>query len=130
MQKNDLEYAKAQFSAQKFDGVVQLLRTILLAVAGLVGIWLVFDGLHKVIAGQTPDGISAFAKVVEALNLGSVLGYIWGGGATIGWMRERKGKKRAIGEKSRFQKLAEKNDPGRSSSGLTETGDTPVEIGG
>lgn len=127
MNKNELEYAKAQFGAQKFDATIGLIRTIVLGGITLGGVWLLFDGLNKVIGGQTPDGISAFAKVINALQLGSVVGYIWGAGATTGWVMERRGKKRAISEKSRFQKLAESGEPNRTSSGLTSTGETPTD---
>lgn len=127
MNKNELEYAKAQFGAQKFDSTIGLIRTIVLGGITLGGIWLLFDGLSKVIDGQSPDGISAFAKVINALQLGSVVGYIWGAGATAGWVMEHKGKKRAISEKSRFQKLAESGEPNRTSSGLTSTGETPTD---
>jgi hypothetical protein len=46
---------------------------------------------------------------------------------TLAWKRERNQKKRAIREKSRYQKLVEGADPNRSSSGLTDTGETPPE---
>ena len=45
----------------------------------------------------------------------------------VAWRFERKGKKRAIEEKQKFQKIAEYSDAYRSSSCLTEQGDTPKE---
>lgn len=125
MNKNELEYAKAQLSAKNAADTFATLRYVISAGAVLVAIWLIFDGLHKVIGSEDADAIVAIAKVIEALNLGNILGYLWGAGATVAWVRERSGKKRAIAQKSKYQKIAEADDPNRSSSELTETGDTP-----
>jgi hypothetical protein len=127
MNKNELEYAKAQFIAQKTAGIFVTVRHLFSVIAVLIAIWLVFDGLHKVIGDKKPDSIVAIAKVIEAVHLGSILGYLWGAGATAAWYRERKGKKRAIVQKSRYQKKAEEGEPNRTSSKLTETGETPSE---
>lgn len=125
MNKNELEYRKALLGAERFNTVVGTIRHVVSAAAVLGALWLIFDGLHKVIGGQSADGIGAFAKVVEALNLGSIVGYIWGGGATAVWWRERKGKQRIIREKRKLQQMVEQQDPNRTSSGLTDTGATP-----
>lgn len=45
----------------------------------------------------------------------------------VAWKFERSGKKRAIEEKQKYQKIAESSDVYRSSSGLTIQGDTPKE---
>ena len=127
MNKNELEYAKAQLSSKTTGEIFATLRHIISVLSVLCAIWLIFDGLHKVIGDKNPDGIAAIAKVIEAVKLGSILGYLWGAGATTAWMLERKGKKRAIAQKSKYQKAAEEGDPNRSSSKLTETGDTPTE---
>lgn len=124
--KHELEYQIALIQAEKFNTVAKLIRTVFLALATLGAIWLVFDGLEKVIGSQSPDGISAFAKVLEALKLGSIIGYMWGFGATAAWYRERKGKQRIIREKSSLQRTMEADDEYRTSSGLTEVGGTPV----
>ena len=42
-----------------------------------------------------------------------------------GRLEERRGKKRAIKEKGKYQRLVESKDSYRSSSGLTDTGETP-----
>lgn len=125
MNKNELEYKKALLGAERFNTMARSIRHAVSAGAMLGAIWLIFDGLFKVIGGQSADGIGAFAKVVEALNLGSILGYAWGGGVTVAWWRERKGKHRIIREKRNLQQQLEQHDPGRTSSGLTETGATP-----
>jgi hypothetical protein len=127
MNKNELEYRKALISAERLGTIFGTLRHALSVLGALVALWLIFDGLEKVIGDKSPDGISAFAKVVEALNIGSIIGYLWGAGASVAWYRERKGKQRIIREKSSLQKTLEKDDPYRPSSGLTDVGGTPNE---
>jgi len=98
-----------------------------LAVVG--AIYIIFAGLKPFI-GQTPEAISAFASFLAKLNFGNITGYVLAGGFGLGWMLERKGKKRAIRKKGELQKSAENNDAYRSSSGLTSTGGTPEETNG
>lgn len=127
MKDNELEYARITNQASNFREVLQLIKYGIGCITFAASLWLIFEGLSKVIGDQTPDGITALAKVIEALKIGSILGYVFGAGALIAWRRERTGKKRAIREKSRYQKLAERTDVNRTSSGLNETGDTPDE---
>ena len=126
MNKSELEYRKALLAAERFNTIFRTIRHTLTLVGTLAAIWLIFDGLEKVIGGQSPDGISAFAKVIDALKIGSVIGYLWGAGASVAWYRERKGKQRIIKVKSSIQKTLEKDDPYRPSSGLTDVGGTPI----
>jgi hypothetical protein len=77
------------------------------------------------VAGQSPDGIGALAKVLQALNLGSTVGYMWGFGATVAWKMERDGKRRIIRKKGELQKRVEGGDAYRSSSGLNHHGNDP-----
>lgn len=125
MNKNELEYAKVQSDAVKFDTIAKLVRHILSILGGLAAIWLIFNGINKLIAGQGPDGIMAISRVINAMGLGHLLGYIWGAGMSGLWLYERQGKKRAIERKSEYQKSAEEGDGYRGSSNLTGTGDTP-----
>lgn len=127
MDKNELEYARIRAGADRYRETVQLIKFFIGCLACAASIWLIFEGLSKVIGNQDADGITAFAKVIEALKIGSILGYIFGAGAVAAWKVERTAKKRAIREKSRYQKLAEKADVNRTTSGLSETGDTPTE---
>lgn len=124
--KNELEYHKARANAERFGHIIQLVSRLMLGLIVLAGIWVFFDGLAKVLTGQSPEGISAFAKVIEALELGSIIGYLWGAGASAAWYRERRGKQRIIQEKSRLQRQAEDGDPYRTTSGLTEIGGSPA----
>jgi hypothetical protein len=125
MNKNELEYAKVQADAVKFDTKAKLVRHLLSILGVLVAIRFIFNGVNQLIAGQGPDGIMAISKVINAMSLGHLLGYIWGATMSVLWVTERKGKKRAIEKKSKYQKTAEEGDGYRGSSNLTETGDTP-----
>lgn len=127
MNKNELLFEQARIQARKFELLVGLGAHLGTLAALVLCVWLVFEGLRPLVQGQSPEAIAAFANVVEALKLGFTAGYAWGAVATGAWWLERKGKKRAISEKSRYQKVVERDDPERSSSGLTETGETPEE---
>ncbi len=79
------------------------------------------------VAIHAPEQMCQIVKIVDALSLDRwIIGAIAAVTST-GYIYERKGKKRAIREKSKLQKRLENNDPGRTSSHLTETGDTPEE---
>lgn len=127
MNKTELEYAKIQTDAQKHAQGIGLIKYMIQCSTYLVALWIIFSGLDKILAGQNSDGISAIAKVVEALHLGSILGYVAAAGAAVAWKVERTGKKRAIKEKDRYQKIAEKDQSNRTSSGLNKDGSTPKD---
>lgn len=109
-------------SRQRFQLFTLLVRT----VGIIIVTWLIVDGL-KFIATSAPDQIGALAKVVDALRLYDVFPWCASCIAGTAWYHERKGKKRAISEKSRLQKIIESDDPDRMTCGLTETGDTPED---
>lgn len=114
-----LSYAAAR---QRFQILSLLIRTVgFLAVT-----WIIVDGL-KFIATNAPEQIGALAKVVDALRLYDFLPWCVSCITGTAWLHERKGKKRAIKEKSRLQKIIEADDPDRMTCGLTETGDTPED---
>lgn len=125
MNKNELEFERANLSAMKFREVMSLARTVIMAGAGVWAISLIMGGLSDMILGQTPDGIGALAKVVEALKLGEMVGYLWGAIASVAWGIERRGKQRIVREKGRLQSQVEASDAYRSSSGLDPAGQTP-----
>ena len=55
---------------------------------------------------SNPASINAIASVIEKLNFSNWTGYLFGGGTSIAWSFERKGKKRAIKEKGKYQKIS------------------------
>ena len=127
MEKKELEYAKMNLAAERFNTIIELIKYFIKYGSFLVALWLIFEGLEKILVGQNADGITAIAKVVEALKIGSIIGYVFGLGATVSWNKERIGKIRAIKEKNKYQKIAEQSQPNRTSSGLNEDGSTPAE---
>ncbi len=126
MSKNDVEIERIRASISKFESSMATARYIAGRIATLWAVWLVFDGINKIITGRDAATIDAISKLIGALRLGSVLGYVAAILCGAGWYFERQGKKRAIREKSRYQSVVERDDPYRTSSGLTETGDTPA----
>lgn len=125
MTKNELTLELKKASLQQFQVWVDLFKHALSIGCVLGVVWIIFSAVKDMTVGQDASSIAALAKIVEALNLGSILGYCWGLGATGLWLRERKGKKRAIRWKSQLQDKLEDGEPNRSSSQLTDTGDTP-----
>lgn len=110
----------------KIRGYFALFSLIVRTIGMIAIVWLIVDGL-KNIAASAPDQIGALAKVIEALKLSEIIPWCVSCICGSCWFFERKGKKRAIREKSRLQKLVEADDPDRTTCGLTETGDTPED---
>jgi hypothetical protein len=124
MTKQEQELKLAEIGVQKLQIWLSIPRLVFICLTLLGSIYLIFEGLKPVIS-QNADAITAFAKVIEALNLGTILSWSISGLASVGYVIERKGKQRAIREKARYQKEAESLDGYRSSSGMNETGTSP-----
>ncbi|HEX7633672.1 MAG TPA: hypothetical protein VF427_00150 [Noviherbaspirillum sp.] len=124
MTKHELELKKLVIGAEKFTQVLGLIKHVftLATIAGCI--YLIFNGLTE-IAKANPASLSALSQVLEKLNLSSVLSYIIAIGSSVGWVYERKGKKRLLKGVDKNRQDVEANDPFNGSSGLTETGDTP-----
>lgn len=129
MTKNEMTVEMQRLKNQRIYEYMELGKHALTLVCVAGCVWLIFEGLKPMIVNQSPLAIEALSKVIDKLKLGSVIGYIWGGLATAAFVTERKGKKRAIKEKNRQQTIAEKDDANRTSSGLTDTGETPSRRG-
>ncbi len=121
---DDVELAKLYVSAQRFDAIIDLIKHLISVCGGVFAIYIIFQGLIPFLTAS-PDVLSAMALVIEKINFSNTIGYIVGAGGIIAAALERKGKKRAIKEKGKFQKMLESADEYRSTSRLTETGDTP-----
>lgn len=124
MNKYDFEIAKATISASKFEAVFGVIKHFLTLSAALGALYIIFEGLAPFI-GQNPEAILAFAKLMEAVNPSNVTSYFIATILGVGWYGERSGRLRAIKQKSALQKENESGDAYRSTSGLTETGQTP-----
>ncbi|KVK90323.1 hypothetical protein [Burkholderia cepacia] len=92
MDTNELKLAQAKLESKNLV-ISQVFTTVrFLAICCTVGasIYFIMTGLH----GQSEGSIAAFAKVVDAMKLGSVLGYGWGVVATGAYIVERSRKKK------------------------------------
>ena len=115
---------------KNWDVFLELARYMLYAYIA----WLFYDGAIT-LATKSPEQIGAltiflreltsiFTKTNMPIWAGWPLAFLLG----IAWTIEHAGKKRAIKKCGHFRKLVEDGDPGgRTSSGLSETGDTPEE---
>lgn len=125
MNKNELTVELKKQGLHKFLAVMEFLKHVMTLGTGLGVVWVIMEALKAMTAGKDASGIAALAQVVTALDLGTIVGYIWAAGATVLWLKERKGKKRAISRKSELQDRLEGGETNRTSSELTVTGDTP-----
>ncbi|MDD2914065.1 MAG: hypothetical protein PHP70_01970 [Gallionella sp.] len=126
MNKNEFEIRKALIGAQKIEAWVGLAKHALTLGTTLWALKIIIDGLTPFI-GQNPEAIEAFAKLVAAINPSNITGYILAGVCGVAWKLERKGKQRANSEIGKLHKILQADDKYRSSSGLTEIGQTPKE---
>jgi len=122
--KNDLEIQRVKSSTDKFGFVCGLFEQVVRTVGGLGALWIIFAGLKPFLASN-PATINAMSALIEKINISNITGYFLAAAVGTGWLIERKGKKRAIKQKGKYQKMVEENDPYRSSSGLTSIGETP-----
>lgn len=127
MNKNELEFEKANLKARQFDQIISLIKHVISVSGTVFALWILVSGLQSIISGQSPESIKAISELVHAFPISDILGYAWGAGMTGIWMVERRQKKRAIKKKGEYQAAAERGEVNRTSSNLTETGDTPVE---
>jgi hypothetical protein len=85
-----LAQSKMQASVSLWASVFTTIRFICMCLTILGALKLIFAGLHD----QSPESIGAIAKVIQAMNLGSILGYGWGVVATGAWAVERTARKK------------------------------------
>lgn len=115
----------AHISARKFELSIKLVMHLATIAGWLTGIYFCIQGLTPLILAGKSDELNALSRLVEALRPGSTFGYILFLVTLFLYRVERHSKKRAIAEKAKWQKKAEANEPNRTSSNLTSTGDTP-----
>lgn len=127
----DVEIAKISYEEKKIDLKIEEIKSATVLKQELV------SGIVKIISviGSVVSGILAWKGeckieipsymlwwvLIVILVLLVIISLVFG----IAWHLERKGKKRAIEEKQKYQKIVESSDKYRSSSGLTKKGDTP-----
>jgi hypothetical protein len=122
----DLEEKRLLLGAQRFAEGLRVVKHAL-STAGWVGsVWLVMSGLNE-LASKSPESLGAVSKIVNAMHLGMWVAVVAAAIFGVTSYLERKGKKRAIREKGRYQQQAEGGEEQRTSSKLTPEGDTPRE---
>lgn len=124
MNKNELEARKLAVSAAKHHSTMELIAKIATVGGGVFAIHLIMSGLQQIVYAK-PEAIGALALVIEKLQINAILGWLVGGTASLGYLYERKGKKRAIRKLAQHRRGAEASDPYHSSSELDENGHTP-----
>lgn len=124
MNKNDLEARRLATSAAKHHSVMELIAKIATVIGVVFAIHLIMDGLQQIVSAK-PEAIGALAVVIEKLQINAMLGWLVGGGASLGYVYERKGKKRAIRKLAKLRHGVESDDPYHASSDLDENGHTP-----
>ena len=124
MNKHEARIAEVQIKGEKFAQIVGLLRTGLVGGIILGSIWLVMNGLQG-LTGASAGQLSAMAELVDKFHISKMVHYCADAVLVAGFLIQRRNAKRAIAEKARYQREVEGSDPNRTSSGLTNTGDTP-----
>lgn len=122
--KNEFELKKLMLKSESFGSVMNLLQHAVTAGAAVWSIYIIFDGLDRIVKSN-PDAIGELAQVIEKLQISAILGYVVAGLTTIGYVYERRGKKRAIRKLDDMRTKLEMNDPHKGSSNLDENGHTP-----
>lgn len=124
MNKNEAEIAKLAIGAEKFGSVTNLLQHAITAGVVLGSVYIIIKGLENIVL-SSPESLGALATVIEKLHINAILGYVVAGCTSLGWIYERKGKKRAIRNSAVIRKDRESEDPYKGSSDLDEDGHTP-----
>lgn len=78
---------------------------------------------------SNPQALSALAQVVKNIPVGSVMSYFVAAAGVAWGVAERHGKKRLVRDFAGKRRKLEGADGYRGSSELTETGDTPNNLG-
>lgn len=115
----------ARIDVSKYEIRYLFFKHVVTAAAWVAGVALTLHGLQPIIIYGKAAEINAAANFIASLRPGSVIGYILFIVMFALYRIERSGKKRAIKEKAKWQKLAESQEPNRTSSHLTDTGETP-----
>lgn len=105
--------------------VTDLSKTLFRIGGFLGGLWIIKETLVPFAGGESTADIDILYQLATDLSADKWVAYILGGGGIIYGIRKRKLRKEYIERMSgRIESLEKRVDPGRSSSGLPETGDT------
>jgi len=123
--KDSIQLAEIDARIQITAQVLGLIKTAITAGAAVWCVWIVVEGL-KFIVLSNPANIKELAKVVESFHLNTMMGTLVGLAGVSYGLYERKGKKRLLAGYAKERREAEKADPYNATSGLTDSGDTPI----
>lgn len=121
----DIKLKEMYLNAKNIEVRFRFWGKVVKHLAVVVSIYIIMNGLKPILVPGGENEIKALSYIVSAIPIGSYLGYLLFFFVSILYLKERAGKKRAIKEKSDLQKLLEHDEPNRTSSNLTKTGDTP-----
>ena len=124
LNKHELELERQKINAEKWGMFYGYLKTLTNGIVFVICVKFFSDMLMSLASANT-DTVTALAQLVEKFNLGTVSGYVLCGVASVGWARERAGKKRVLKKLDEQRKSNEAHDAYHAGSGLTPTGDTP-----
>lgn len=124
MGKYELEFKKEEFKTERFGKLIDFLSLLVKGGVLLGSLKIIFNGLQLYIGQES----ALIVDMIKELRLGDVLTTIVAGTFGVLYVKEKKGKQRAIKEKSKYQKELEQSDEFRSSSNLTEIGTTPKDM--
>lgn len=118
------EQLHAAIFIQKTEALTKLIIPLTrLLVVGAITFYLLYS-INSYLTHEA-EKLDAIARILEMLKFDRIMPWLAASAATVGWIKERKAKQRAISKKAEFQGIAEQNDSYRSSSGLTTIGTTP-----
>lgn len=123
--KYDIELERLRIQAQVKGRYVDLVKLAMQLAAGLGFAWMLFNCFVSLTAAN-PERLRALATVITTMSLDKIVPWILAGGSSLAWAAERTGKKRLVKKLASKRNQIERNDPYSGSSGLDETGNTPL----
>lgn len=124
MNKGEVEVHRSAIRSANVKNVLDLVRHTLTLGAALFAIHMIMGGIIEIVK-ESPERITALAKVIEAIKLVEITGIIVGAMGVTAWKIERTGKKRAYKTIADLRNQIEEQDAYNAGSGLTVAGDTP-----
>ena len=124
MNKNEYGLQQLVIRSENLSQWLGLVRRLLTLAAGVACVWIIMKGLEGIVQ-QNPASLNALASVIEKLNISGILSYVLAGGASIGYVFEKNGKRRAYKELGDMRARIENKDAYHPSSTLDRSGQSP-----
>ena len=111
---------------KRWDVIQAVFLNIIKYGCGLWALYMVTETVTSVADAANPNNV--LVKILFDLDMERLACILLAGGTSVGYVRERRLRKKTIARFAPFvKKLEEQSDPDRSSSNLTESGDTHPE---